>query len=79
MNQNYKSAFITLIIGAQFCACYVVRHNISHLINAQAGFSSDMAIRLEKSFGLSAGVCAYDFVQAMTRENRFNIKGYESV
>ncbi len=34
----------------------VARHTLSRLINAQAGISPDMAIRLEKAFGSSADV-----------------------
>ncbi len=62
----------------------VARHTLSRLINAQAGISPDMAIRLEKVFGSSADAwlrmqVAYDLAQARTHENRIDVKRYESV
>ncbi len=62
----------------------VARHTLSRLINAQAGVSPDMAIRLEKAFGSSADVwlrmqAAYDLAQARTHENRIDVKRYEAV
>ena len=62
----------------------VARHTLSRLINAQAGISPDMAIRLEKAFGSSADVwlrmqAAYDLAQARTHENRIDVKRYETV
>ena len=62
----------------------VARHTLSRLINAQAGISPDMAIRLEKAFGSSADVwlrmqAAYDLAQARTHENRIDVKRYEAV
>jgi len=62
----------------------VARHTLSRLINAQAGISPDMAIRLEKAFGSSADAwlrmqAAYDLAQARTREDRIDVKRYENV
>ncbi len=62
----------------------VARHTLSRLINAQAGISPDMAIRLEKAFGSSADVwlrmqAAYDLAQARVHENRIDVKRYEAV
>ncbi len=62
----------------------VARHTLSRLINAQAGISPDMAIRLEKAFGSSADVwlrmqAAYDLAQARTHANRIDVKRYEAV
>ena len=62
----------------------VARHTLSRLINAQAGISPDMAIRLEKAFGSSADVwlrmqAAYNLAQARTHENRIDVKRYEAV
>jgi addiction module HigA family antidote len=62
----------------------VARHTLSRLINAQAGISPEMAIRLEKAFGSSADVwlrmqAAYDLAQARTHENRIDVKRYETV
>ncbi len=62
----------------------VARHTLSRLINAQAGISPDMAIRLEKAFGSSADVwlrmqAAYDLAQARTHESRIDVKRYEPV
>jgi addiction module HigA family antidote len=62
----------------------VARHTLSRLINAQAGISPDMAIRLEKAFGSSADVwlrmqAAYDLARARTHEDRIDVKRYEAV
>ena len=62
----------------------VARHTLSRLINAQAGLSPDMAIRLEKAFGSNADVwlrmqVAYDLAQARTHEDRIKVKRYETV
>ncbi len=73
---------LTVTEGARVLA--VARHTLSRLINAQAGISPDMAIRLEKAFGSSADVwlrmqAAYDLAQARTHENRIDVKRYEAV
>ena len=73
---------LTVTEGARVLG--VARHTLSRLINAQAGVSPDMAIRLEKAFGSSADVwlrmqAAYDLAQARTRENRIDVKRYEAV
>lgn len=57
----------------------VARHTLSRVINGQAGISPDMAIRLEKAFGGSAGAwvrmqAAYDLAQARRHENRIKVK-----
>ena len=73
---------LTVTEGARVLG--VARHTLSRLINAQAGISPDMAIRLEKAFGSSADVwlrmqAAYDLAQARTHENRIDVKRYEAV
>ena len=73
---------LTVTEGAR--ALGVARHTLSRLINAQAGISPDMAIRLEKAFGSSADVwlrmqAAYDLAQARTQENCIDVKRYEAV
>ena len=73
---------LTVTEGARVLS--VARHTLSRLINAQAGISPDMAIRLEKAFGSSADVwlrmqAAYDLAQARTHENRIDVKRYETV
>jgi addiction module HigA family antidote len=73
---------LTITEGAR--ALDVARHTLSRLINAQAGISPNMAIRLEKAFGSSADVwlrmqAAYDLAQARTHENRIDVKRYDTV
>ena len=73
---------LTVTEGAR--ALDVARHTLSRLINAQAGISPDMAIRLEKAFGSSADTwlrmqAAYDLAQARTHKNRIDVKRYTTV
>lgn len=60
----------------------VARHTLSRIINAQAGISPEMAIRLEKAFGSSADTwlrmqAAYDLAQARKHEHEIDIQRYE--
>ncbi len=59
----------------------VSRAALSRLINAKAGISPDMAIRLSKGFGSSAETwirlqAAYDVAQARKREDEIVVERY---
>ena len=60
----------------------VSRTTLSRLINAQAGVSPDMAIRLAKAFGATPDIwirmqAAYDLAQARRHEDDIKVKRYE--
>jgi addiction module HigA family antidote len=60
----------------------VSRTTLSRLINAQAGVSPDMAIRLAKAFGATPDIwirmqAAYDLAQARRHEGDIKVKRYE--
>jgi addiction module HigA family antidote len=60
----------------------VSRTTLSRLINAQAGMSPDMAIRLAKAFGATPDIwirmqAAYDLAQARQHEDDIKVKRYE--
>lgn len=60
----------------------VARHTLSRVLNAQAGISPEMAIRLEKAGWSSADQwlrmqTAYDLAQARQYQHRIKVKRYE--
>ena len=60
----------------------VSRTTLSRLLNADAGISADMAIRLEKAGWSNADhwlrlQAAYDLAQARQHENEIKVKRYE--
>ena len=70
---------LTITEGAEVLG--VARHTLSRVINAQAGISPEMAIRLEKGFGGSAGSwlrmqTAYDLAQAEKKADRIEVQRY---
>jgi antitoxin HigA-1 len=59
----------------------VTRPALSALLNERASLSSDMAMRMEKAFGLSMDTLMrmqgnYDIAQARLREDEFDIPRY---
>ncbi|MEY2565013.1 MAG: antitoxin HigA [Verrucomicrobiota bacterium] len=59
----------------------VSRPTLSSLINGKAGLSGDMALRIEKAFGLSMETLmrmqnAYDIAQVRKREGTIRVKRY---
>lgn len=59
----------------------VGRQALSNVVNARAGISPDMAIRLEKAFGSTADTwlrmqAAYDLAQARLREKSIKVRRY---
>jgi len=57
----------------------VTRQALNNLVNGKSGISPDMAIRLEKAFGGSAGIWLglqmdYDLAQAMKHARAIKVK-----
>ncbi len=70
---------LTVTDGAR--APGVTRQTLNNLVNERSGISSEMAIRLEKAFGTSAGLwarlpLAYDLAQARRREHEIKVTRY---
>lgn len=60
----------------------VGRQTLSNLVNEKSGVSPEMAIRLEKAFGMKADVwlrmqTAYDLAEARRSEQKIKVKRYE--
>lgn len=70
---------LTVTAGAKVLG--VSRPTLSSLINARAGISPEMAIRLEKAFGSTADAwlrmqAAFDLAQARQRETEIEVERY---
>ena len=70
---------LTVTEGAKVLG--VSRPTLSSLINARAGISPEMAIRLEKAFGSTADAwlrmqAAFDLAQARQRETEIEVERY---
>jgi addiction module HigA family antidote len=62
----------------------VTRQALSNLLNEKAALTADMALRLEKAFGVSMELLmrmqlAYDMAQARARERTIKVKRYKAV
>jgi addiction module HigA family antidote len=62
----------------------VTRQALSNLVNEKAALTADMALRLEKAFGVSMELLlrmqlAYDVAQARSRERTIKVKRYRPV
>jgi addiction module HigA family antidote len=62
----------------------VTRQALSNLVNEKAALTADMALRLEKAFGVSMELLlrmqlAYDVAQARARERTIKVKRYRPV
>ena len=60
----------------------VTRQALSNLVNERAALTADMALRLEKAFGVSMDLLmrmqlAYDLAQARARERTIKVKRYK--
>lgn len=60
----------------------VSRKQLSNVVNARAGISPEMAIRLDKAFGGGAGVwyrmqAAYDLAQALKKADQIKVERIE--
>jgi addiction module HigA family antidote len=67
---------LTITVAAE--ALGVTRQTLNNLVNARAGISADMAIRLEKAFGGDAEIwlclqIAYDLAQARRHEGDIDV------
>jgi antitoxin HigA-1 len=61
----------------------VTRQALNNLVNERSGISPEMAIRLEKAFGMSADLwmrlqSAYDLAQARRREREIKVVRYRA-
>lgn len=61
----------------------VSRVALSNLTNGKADLSAEMAIRLQKAFGLNAGTllrmqAAYDLAEAEKRSSRIHVERYRA-
>ena len=71
---------LTVTAGARVLG--VARPTLSNVINGKAAISPEMAIRLEKAFGSTAGAwlrmqAAYDLAQARRHEKRIKVRRYQ--
>ena len=60
----------------------VTRQALSNLVNERAALTADMALRLEKAFGVSMDLLmrmqlAYDLADARARERTIKVKRYK--
>jgi addiction module HigA family antidote len=60
----------------------VTRQALSNLVNEKAALTADMAMRLEKAFGVSMELLmrmqlAYDLAEARARERTIKVKRYK--
>jgi addiction module HigA family antidote len=61
----------------------VSRPTLSSLLNGKADLSGDMALRIEKAFGLKMDTLmrmqnTYDIAQARKRENQIHVRPYKA-
>ena len=72
-----------LSVTAAAAALRVSRPALSSLLNGKAGLSGDMALRLEKAFGVKMDTLmrmqgSYDIAQARKREKRIRVERIHS-
>ena len=68
-----------LSVTGAAAALRVSRPALSSLLNGRAGLSGDMALRIEKAFGVKMDTlmrmqAAYDIAQTRRRENRIQVR-----
>jgi len=68
-----------LSVTAAAAALRVSRPALSSLLNGRAGLSGDMALRIEKAFGVKMDTlmrmqAAYDIAQTRRRENQIQVR-----
>jgi antitoxin HigA-1 len=69
-----------LSVTAAAAALSVSRPALSSLLNGKADLSGDMALRIEKAFGVKMDTllrmqASYDIAQTRKRENRVHVRG----
>ncbi len=72
-----------LSVTAAAAALRVSRPALSSLLNGRAGLSADMALRIEKAFGVTMDTLmrmqsAYDIAQARKREKEIRVRRIRS-
>jgi len=72
--QTLRKSSLTLIIR-----CHVSRPTLSSLLNGKADLSGDMALRLEKAFGVKMDTLmrmqsAYDIARTRKREKQIRVR-----
>jgi antitoxin HigA-1 len=73
-----------LTVTAAAVALRVSRPALSSLLNGKADLSGDMALRIEKAFGVKMDTLmrmqsSYDIVQTRKRENQINVRRVSSL
>ncbi len=73
-----------LSVTAAAAALHVSRPALSNLVNGRAALSGDMALRIEKAFGVSMDTLmrmqsSYDIAQARKREKTIHVRRIEQV
>jgi len=73
-----------LSVTAAAAALHVSRPALSNLLNGKAALSADMALRMEKAFGVRMDTLmrmqsAYDIAQARKREKTIHVRRIEQV
>jgi len=73
-----------LSVTAAATALHVSRPALSNLLNGKAALSADMALRMEKAFGVRMDTLmrmqsAYDIAQARKREKTIHVRRIEQV
>ncbi len=73
-----------LSVTAAAAALHVSRPALSNLVNGRAALSGDMALRIEKAFGISMDTLmrmqsSYDIAQARKREKTIHVRRIEQV
>jgi len=74
---------VGLTVTAAAAALQVSRPALSSLLNGKADLSGDMALRIEKAFGVKMDTLmrmqsAYDIAQTREREGQIKVKRYVS-
>ena len=72
-----------LNVSAAAKALGITRPTLSNFLNEKASLSPDMAIRLDKAFGVDMETLmrmqtSYDIAQAKKREGKINVAPYEA-
>jgi addiction module HigA family antidote len=73
---------LALSVTDAAAALDVTRQALSNLVNEKAALTADMALRLEKAFGVSMELLmrmqlAYDLAEARARERTIKVKRYK--
>ncbi|HUI40488.1 MAG TPA: HigA family addiction module antitoxin [Terriglobia bacterium] len=68
-----------LSVTAAAAALHVARPTLSSLLNGKAGLSGDMALRIEKAFGVRMDTlmrmqASYDIAQTRKREKQIHVR-----